>query len=435
MQIASLLPNAVAAVSPSESQATNRLNDADFLAFAIPIGLCCEIHTIGEVFPADLLVLLTFAMLLVSGKVRLPERTAQITLALFAVWWLGQAVTDVVRRTPIDAVARGWAIIIMSAISFVTIYLLIGDSTRRLILFAIGFAAAIVIRYLVDPGVFAPAYPWKFGYGLAVTLAMVLSAVAIHKRTIIPSAILLLAGTINLVEGYRSLALVCVAAAAIILGHRLRRIVPRLGTALPMMLLLAAALGLSRAYDHLAGSGALGLKAQQKFDRQSPGVLGVIVGGRSELISAMLAIRDSPLLGHGSWARDPNYKYTMSADAILLSLGYPVLAPTPQDDPLLLSHSHILGAWVNAGVLGALFWAWIAWLAGRAVVAISRSNDPCAPLFAFLVCSLLWDLLFSPYGAERRIVTSYYIVVVLTVLRRSTSRGFAHEDIDRNNLL
>jgi 4-hydroxybenzoate polyprenyltransferase len=61
----------------------------------------------------------------------------------------------------------------------------------------------------------------------------------------------------------------------------------------------------------------------------------------------------------------------------------------------------------------------VAWLAARAIAATYRSNDACSALFAFLVCSLLWDLLFSPYGAERRIVTPYYIVAAIMILRRA----------------
>lgn len=418
--------DAVAVFSPSGAQTTSRLSDADFLAFAIPLGLCFEIQSIGEIFPGDLLVLITFGLLLLSGRIRIPEPAARTTLALFAIWFLGQAVTDAVRRTPVDDVARGWAMIILSAISFLTIYVLIGDSTRRVLLFAAGIAAGIAIRYLVEPGAFALDYPWKFGYGLAVTLVMVLCAVAAHRRTAVSSAILLLAGATNLVEGYRSLALVCVAAAAIILGRQLRHAAPQLGTVIPLVLLLAVSLGLAHVYDYLAGSGTFGLKAQQKFERESPGEFGIILGGRPDLMSALLAIRDSPLIGHGSWARDPNYQYTMSADAILLSLGYSIYPPIPENNPVLPSHSHILGAWVDAGILGALFWAWIASLAGRAILATYRSNEACAALFAFLVCSLLWDLCFSPYGAERRIITPYYIVAAIVIIRRAERlRAFA----------
>jgi hypothetical protein len=396
-----------------------RLSDADFLVFAIPFGLCFEIHAIGEVFPADILVTITFALLLVSDRIRIPDRSARIVIALFLLWFEGQAITDFVLRTPIDNIARGWAMIILSAVSFVTIYTLIGDSSRRLILFAAGMACGVVVRYFVDPGLFASGYPWKFGYGFAVTLAIVLAAVATHRSPLVASAIVMLAGATNLVEGYRSMALICIATAAIIVGQQARRLFPRVGSTMLVLILAAGSLGLAYTYDSLAASGALGFKAQEKFDLQSSGALGVILGGRGDIVAAFLAIRDSPILGHGSWATDPNLKYTLSADALLLSLGYHVFPPAPQDEPLLPSHSHLLGAWANAGILGAVFWLWVAWLAARSIAATWRSDDACAVLFAFLACSLLWDLFFSPYGAERRIVTPYYIVAAIMILRRS----------------
>jgi hypothetical protein len=310
--------DATAIAGLPRAQSSNRLSDRDFLAFAIPLGLGFEIQAIGEVFPADLLVVLTFVLLLASGRIRIPDRPARTALALYVVWLAGQAITDFVRRTPGENIARGWAMIILSAISFVTIYILIGDSRRRLILFAAGMTAGIAVRYFVDPVDFALSDPWKFGYGLGVTLTMVLGAVAMHRRALFASAIVMLAGAINLIKAYRSMALICVAAASIVAGQQVRRRFPRAGSAMLALIFASGSLGLARGYGSLASGGSLGFKAQQKYDTQSSGALGVILGGRGDVVAALLAIRDSPIIGHGSWATDPNYRYTSAADALLL---------------------------------------------------------------------------------------------------------------------
>ena len=43
---------------------------------------------------------------------------------------------------------------------------------------------------------------------------------------------------------------------------------------------------------------------QEKFAQQSSGKLGVLFGGRPETLVAIQAIRDSPIIGHGSFAAD-----------------------------------------------------------------------------------------------------------------------------------
>ena len=78
----------------------------------------------------------------------------------------------------------------------------------------------------------------------------------------------------------------------------------------------------------------------------------------------------------------------------------------------------MFGAWVEAGVLGAAFWLWVLWLAGRALLNGRFGSTHLAPLVTFAGLMLLWDVLFSPFGAERRFITPFYIALLMSVLRR-----------------
>ena len=62
-----------------------------------------------------------------------------------------------------------------------------------------------------------------------------------------------------------------------------------------------------------------------KFEGQAKGDYGVLVGGRPETLVAMQAIRDSPIIGHGSYPVDP--KSQLKQD-IQYEHGY-----TDSDDP------------------------------------------------------------------------------------------------------
>jgi O-antigen ligase len=165
----------------------------------------------------------------------------------------------------------------------------------------------------------------------------------------------------------------------------------------------------------------LGEDARSKFEMQSSGQFGIILGGRMDVLGAFFAIYDSPVLGHGSWAKDP--KYLIAQQQALALMDYKVegiVSPEELEEGLIPSHSHILGAWVDAGILGALFWGWVLFMTVKSLARVHPSTVALLPLASFAAFQLLWDLLFSGYGAEMRIITPYFIVVVMSCLSVTT---------------
>ncbi len=80
---------------------------------------------------------------------------------------------------------------------------------------------------------------------------------------------------------------------------------------------------------------------------------------------------------------------------------------------LIPSHSFIFGAWVEAGILGAVFWAYVLWLTGRNLVYLSQMQEVLTPLIAYLSFIMLWDVVFSPFGFSQRLHVPFYIIVVM----------------------
>jgi predicted membrane protein len=74
-----------------------------------------------------------------------------------------------------------------------------------------------------------------------------------------------------------------------------------------------------------------------------------------------------------------------------------------------------LQAWVWAGIAGALFWAWVFVFTARTFIRIYPPTTPLLPLFSLIALSLLWEILFSPFGEEVRIIFPYYMVMVMTL--------------------
>jgi O-antigen ligase len=148
---------------------------------------------------------------------------------------------------------------------------------------------------------------------------------------------------------------------------------------------------------------------------QGGGEGGVLLGGRSEILSSAMAILDSPIIGHGTWARDPKYKFILEERR--RELGYAKVGV--MSDDLIPTHSHIFGAWVEAGVMGALFWFYVFCTVLR-IMMRAPGSEPILPVCIYVSIAMLWNIFFSPYGADMRVVFAYFAsgILLLDQLRR-----------------
>ena len=398
----------------------SRFTWLDAAAFMAPALMCVEVRIVGRLFGSDILLLAILPLLLRSRWRLLTARLPMTVLRLEMLWLAGQVATDLWRRTPFEDLARGESMIAFGIFHFATLYMLLYGSRQRIVAYAIGLAAGGILTFFFDPSVFAAGDPWKFGVGYPITILVVIAAAAIFDGggVFASAATLLFATALNLHMGARSLGGVCLMASLFLVmpreSARLRR-ASRGATIALGIAVLAVVAGTFKIYDFAATAGLLGYRAQEKYESQSSGEFGVLLGGRGEIFTSALAIRDEPILGHGSWALDTDY--AQQGQMIMRDFGYRPPDPEPQAATgLIPSHSFLFGAWVDAGILGAVFWAWVFTIAIRAMFALFRMAEPLSPLFAFFVVLLAWDLLFSPYGAYQRFFAPYEIVLAVFVL-------------------
>jgi len=400
----------------------------DVAAFIAPALMCVEVRIVGRLFGSDIFLLAILPLLLRSRWRLLTALLPMMVLRLELLWLAGQVATDLWRRTPFEDLARGESMIAFGIFHFATLYMLLYGSRQRIVEYALGLAAGGILIFIFDPGLFAAGNPWKFGVGEPSTILVVVAAAAIFNSegVFTASATLLFAACLNLYMGYRSMAGMCFFASAFLMmqreSARLSR-PSRAATVAIAVAAVAAVAGTFKIYDFAASTGLLGFHAQQEFEVQSAGEFGVLLGGRSEIFSSALAIRDEPILGHGSGALDTDY--ALQGQMIMRDFGYKPLPPDPNEAAgVIPEHSFLFGAWTNAGILGAAFWAWVFAMAIRAMFALFRIVEPLSPLIAFFVVLLAWDLLFSPYGAYQRFFAPYEIVLAVYVLE--SARAFAH---------
>ena len=327
-------------------------------------ALIPEVELIGRLNFADVLLAGALPLLIAQRGVGALGPRARQFLIFAGLWFLGAVVTDAIRQTPFEDVARGWSKITFFAMNFTSIWLLVDRKPHRIVAFVVLLFVAETLKLYFDidqSGTGSTAYEgWKYGYGQLLAASCFLLSALLVRYPVTRLAGLSLPfvdAAINLALNARNLFGVVTLSAIInatATGRRGKRLTPAFLIAVSVAAVLGGGAVLSL-YSYAASSGMLGVAAKDKYDVQVSGDLGILLGGRNESLATSQAIVDSPIIGHGSWARDVRYVELMVSR--LEEAGYEVQGAAFTSD-VIPTHSHLAGAWVEAGILGAVFWLW-----------------------------------------------------------------------------
>lgn len=414
------------------AQSFFRIGVLDAFAFLAPLLRFVKMDAVGQLYLTDLLLAALLPILLGFRGRRLAARLPRALIGLLLVWLLAQIGTDLIRGSAFHDYARGWAMIGFTLINFCSLYLLLVGKPKRLVLFAAGAGLGQILGYFVSPSGYALSLPWKFGYGTGVSWLLVLTAVWLAKgrrySSLWPAAVLLFVALLNLFMGFRSAGGIaflagCYLAAQALHRRRATRKRIRLRQLIALGALAAAgAWGVLQFYEHAAQAGWLGAEGRQRYERQATGEYGLLIGGRSEILVSSLAVLNSPLIGHGSWAKDCRY----ASLYLELKQGAGYSPGGAGNRCLIPTHSHLMGAWVQAGLLGAVFWLWVLTLPIRTLARLYTVKERLTPLVSFVAFLLIWDIFFSPFAGERRFMTPFYIVLMMSYLPGGMTLGIMH---------
>jgi len=389
------------------------------LAFCLPLLVCFEFTFIGRVHLAEIALIGLLPVWILQRQAPM-DRRVWLLLVLGALWLASQIITDQIRGTPPADYLRGWAKISLFLLLFYAMQLFIGRSPQLILAFGMGLAAGGACKYFffrVDYAVGDTAVNyWKFGLGGPVTgLLICLLCLGYFRRRPMLSLSLLSALTFaHMMLGARSASLIVFATTACLAIHALR--VHGFMRSRSSLLLwsgtvfAASGVILWFIYSISLDSRYAGIDLRAKHELQSQAKGGILVGGRSEFLIAMRAIYDSPLLGHGSWAKNAKYANMDLAE-------YGLDRRDGSGVNLIPTHSHIFGAWVEAGILGGLFWLVVLALTLRGLLSVFRWSHSLTPLVVFTAIGLLWSIPFSPFGFEDRFFMAFEISIILYQLR------------------
>lgn len=385
----------------------------------------------GQLYISELLLAVYFV--LAPNKSRLlAEPFPKRFLLLGVLWLLSQILSDIFNETPFNNLVRGWASIVFFLVDFAAVYLMTKTRMVRIKALILGLALGRIFWFLVAPTDFALYEPWKWALGGAVTLLLLLYLGRKKPTTALLATIGL--GVIHMYENTRSLGGILMLSGIITYLGRQNWFQSRLRgrlTAGRQALLVAVAVGglvsVLAIYQWAAESGYLPETTTQKYQMTKStklGMLGLIIGGRIEILASTQAVFDAPILGHGSWAEGREYaQILLSSNEILgTNRDYIQLEQGVDESDLIPAHSYLMQAWVWSGILGAVFWFGILQFLFKSFPAILRSEHSLQPIAVYFLVSIAWNVLFSPFGSAVRVSLAIQLITILATINFKAKR-------------
>lgn len=394
------------------------------------VGLISFLHVnvLGQVYVVELvlvLVILNEGVRKLTGEphqsLALPYIPRWSPLILYVI-----IVVQLIRAPDVLALAKGFLLFAFFLVNILGLSILLRGEERRIRQLVYGLVCAAPVQFVVQPNAYMRDVPWKFGFALpTILLACMLLSKA--SRTWLAPLVLTFLGVLSMALNARSYGGLCIASALILLRYGAESATVRAyakSIVVPGLCVLAVSGYL--VYGQWASSGRLGLMIQQKYTMQTQGDLGVLVGGRPELFYTSATLVHDPLIGHG-YRPELTPQIAEAAHSAMTNLGYTQLARHALWAGELPTHSYLFGAWTMFGIVGALFWAGIAHRMLGHLRTLLRTRSHLLPLCVTLAVLSFWNFLFSPFGADSRLLAAAAIVIIGI---SATKLGESHHDRD-----
>lgn len=357
-------------------------------------------------------------------------------VALFMVAALAHWVSDMVNDASVEGTIKRTGTYIMLAFLVPALKLLSRDDPVRIQWMVLGYCASYIFILYTGQS-FSSAYeddPIRLGLGTAATIAFCVLFWMFPRYDWFAGPVLLAVAALLAMLLARSMAAITALTGVMALAASLKnRQAPRkfrpgvlIGSALAGALCIAAAyLGVKEATDAKLFPEEL----QARMELQFSNPYGLLAAGRPDVLAGAYAAWKRPWLGHGSTNVDPevyDFYTEVAASTYLWSSEYAATMDAlwrKQYERGTPSHSHLFGAWADAGLLAALCWMAALVLCGYVASRTMLWRDPRAPLFLFIALTTVWDVLFSPGPhrmdmAIRLMILIYAVDVLLAIDRR-----------------
>lgn len=400
-----------------------------FWCFMLPMLTIPRISLGGELLISDLALFFLVPIILYKHRrFNLRQPFLKQVLILLGLWILAAIVSDLRASSSTLDILRGQANLWMFAGYIFVFFVLIDGRRERYVAALFGIALAYIGKNLVEEGVSFGAFTgtrWKFGNGFAVTLIVLILLQSKLPTRKLQGGFAMAFSLMHLALNARSLFLTSFlsgATAAMGIGGLTRRARMLAGAT------LLAAAGIlypvaEGVYGRAVMSGTFGDAVRDKYIMQTSGDLGVLLGGRSEMLIAVRAVAQKPFLGFGSGLNDQGLRleYFQLREAAGQEIRWG--ADFVRRSEIIPTHSFLFKSWVSHGILGAVFWIYVLSLLARGILDGMFGYRPAGPLEMLALLWTVWNVLFSPFGLTQRVFTAVFIVIAASLIVQNARRA------------
>jgi hypothetical protein len=375
------------------------------------MALCLSISSIsvyfgGELFLSEVTFLVSGIFLVLTkwdSLWRLPGLKICVSAIILGLG--AYLMADVFNGSAMLSLIRGGARWAMFAGSALTLGYIIGCYYRGPLFAGVGLIIAgfwnAISVYRIE------GWAWKFSLGEPVTLIIVVSSGCLSRWT--GAALCLGGGALNFYMDYRSMGGACL----ICCGFHIFRGGPiaasRILSILMVLGLLVVGIGLYK--NAVLEDEARAVRSAESNEIR---FAGIELGWR--------AFKASPLIGHGTWANNPELlaEYTVMLQNSRLLRGARITGGEDANTAIVGAiHSQVLQGAAEAGVLGCIAFLLIAYALFRSFwLAISRANIFLGSevVCVFYLALSIWAIFASPFSGNNRLLMAMGIASAVRLL-------------------
>ncbi len=333
-----------------------------------------------------------------------------------------QVFTDVYLNSSLLETAKSTASIMTLVALIFTGVTWIAKRDLRLKSFLLGYVLSSAVTYFAFSNEYIETDSWKFLFANIVTVLILTALGFLQNSRVFKIVVILLLSFIHLAFGARSAALLTLlTVVSLIIPPKV--ISNRRGLAAIIVSIFFLSIFTEHLYQQLSLGGKLGLVQQEKALQQfQSGPL--LLFARSELLYQVGAIKESPWLGKGS---NPILTQSLLIDVSQdqenfgLQIKETAAYASYLKNGRIPLHSMLFSSWVEAGIVGLIFWMILLYFFLRYFRVVVASESSFKLLTSYLLFSALWSLIFSPLGAGSRLFIALGVTCVARVI--ITERG------------
>lgn len=351
------------------------------------------------------------------------KREARLIYLLIAAS-IFHVITDIVNYSDLTVTIKRAGSYFLLAMVYSAITKLAHKDFSRIASITTGYCISYVVIVYIGSGYtdYYSQSPWRLGLGQAMTLLLcvIISSLPSYRPKIAFISFVTISA-VHMYLGSRSLSIISFIVGCTCLFININgSINPRIVSRNQILVFSASALFVALfayfAVVEITNLSIFPTELQVKMDRQINSQYGIFAAGRPEVVAAMYAITKSPILGFGSTGYDIEVM-AFYADLVIASLSSGV---SSAEDFLKInreyesngipSHSHLFGAWADAGIMVAIVWLYVLYLAIKVVISSVYFLDKRSCLFVYVGLTTIWDVLFSP-GPHRMAMAINLVVL------------------------